>query len=164
MLKRFKALREKLERNTELLTTCEITADDVPQINASLFRFEAFGEIQNALQVKNYFTIAESNKQTTFALWTKNLFIIDDAIEKYGTKKPDNMFIIYSEPYMNMCLTSADVRTLKSEHPYVDKVFTVHNKQSVLPDELVNCGSRKCIDCRLFYSKNNVSVINEKLK
>ena len=163
-LKRMPSLANKLERNTAFLTNCELTADDVPTINCQYFRFEAFGELQNALQVKNYFLIAEVNKNVNFALWTKNLFVLDDAFQLYGLVKPSNLNIVYSDPYMNKCLTSEDKRILKAVYPYIDKVFTVHNKKSALPSFLVNCGQKKCKDCLLCYTKNDVFVINELLK
>lgn len=161
-LNRYKTLREKLARNTEFLTTCELSSDDIPFINTSMFRFEAFGEIQNTTQVKNYITIAENNPHCTFALWTKNLWILDDTFKQYDIRKPSNLIIIYSEPYINIIWE--DANAVKKAHPYVDKVFTVHNKESEISETAINCGSKKCAECRICYSHNDIDVINELLK
>ena len=86
MQKRYKTLRIKLERNTELLTKTELQPEDIPFLNMAFFRFESFGDLNNTLQVKNYFLIAERNPHCTMALWTKNPWIIADAMSEYGVK------------------------------------------------------------------------------
>lgn len=73
--KRYKGLREKLEKNTEVLTTVIIPKKDLPYLfsPSGLFRFEAFGDLINEIQVVNYFNMASANKHLRFALWTKTL-------------------------------------------------------------------------------------------
>ena len=71
-----KSLREKMNVNHKFYTTYEIPAIAVPHVNASIFRFESFGDVENALQVKNYYTIARNNKHCMFVLWTKNPHVI----------------------------------------------------------------------------------------
>jgi hypothetical protein len=156
MQKRYKNLNEKLVRNTEFLTTTELTPDDVPFLNMSLFRFESFGDLNNALQVKNYFTIAEANSHCTFALWTKNPWIIEEAINEYGINKPDNLIIILSSVLLNTPTTPG--------YDFIDKVFTVYDKKAA-ESVNINCGARSCATCRRCYTKTNgVEYVNELLK
>ena len=50
----------------------------------------------------------------------------------------------------------------------MDKTFTVYDKPGQAALEAsggcINCGSRKCLDCLLCYTKNDVRAINESLK
>ena len=71
MQKMRKELKEKLIRNTELLTKIVIPVADMPTLNIKYFRFESFGDLNNEIQVQNYFNLCRKNKETTFALWTK---------------------------------------------------------------------------------------------
>ena len=167
MLSQYKTLAEKLTRNTELLTKYDFTVNDIPAINNKYARFEAFGEIFDHKQVKNYFTICKANKSTMFALWTKNPAVIDHAMMLYRLKKPRNLIIVYSEPYINKLWTLADFEALKKEYPFIDKVFTVHNKESEIykyHNELINCGNKKCMDCLTCYTRNKTWLIYELLK
>ena len=62
MLDHYSDLGKKLARNTELLTARELTPAEIPVINADkwpLLRFESFGDLNNVIQVYNYFLIAE---------------------------------------------------------------------------------------------------------
>lgn len=163
MLQRYKTLREKLENNYDFFTTVELNKNDIPFINASMFRFEAFGDISNELQFKNYVLIAEYNPWTTFTLWTKRPQILDNAFNKYGINKPSNLIIIYSEPIIDRRYTSTDFKTLKNKYTFIDKVFTVHSKNGI-DDTFINCGAKKCAECKLCYTHNKVTVINERLK
>lgn len=156
MQKRYKNLREKLERNTEFLTTVELQPEDIPFLNMAFFRFESFGDLNNELQFKNYVTIAEANSHCIFALWTKNPWIIADAMEKYQIRKPENMIIILSSVLLNEQTAPA--------HEFIDKVFTVYDKEHAEAVG-INCGARSCAECRRCYTKTNeVEYINELLK
>lgn len=161
MLKRYKALREKLERNYEFITQTEIQLADVPFINTAIFRFEAFGDLANAVQFRNYVLIALANENTTFTLWTKRPYVIENAFSSYDIPKPKNLIIVYSEPIINKAWTEPDYTSIRKIYPFIDKVFTVHNGDT---DININCGARKCAECRLCYSHNDVHIINELLK
>ena len=80
-MKRYKNLNACLERNTEILTSRILKEAEIPMINASFFRFESFGDLINVTQVINYFNICKRNKHVHFALWTKNPWIIEEALE-----------------------------------------------------------------------------------
>lgn len=76
------------------------------------------------------------------------------AIEIEG--KPENINIILSSPYMN---TACD----ESKWSFVDKTFTVYDKQHSNCVK-INCGDRKCMECRICYTKNDILSVNETLK
>lgn len=148
-------LREALERNTELLTQHILTDAEIPVLNDRYFRFESFGDLQNETQLTNYFNIARANAKTTFALWTKNPFIVKRTLRTQS--KPDNIIIIYSSPMINRKVSDSIFKA----YPFIDKVFTVYDKAHATG---INCGKRKCIECKLCYTKNSATHINELLK
>lgn len=154
-----KELKEKLIRNTELLTKTVIPVNEMPLLNVCYFRLESFGDIQNVTQVHNYFNLCKRNKGTTFALWTKNPFVIKNALAS-GLKKPGNLIVIYSSPMMN---TATNLERLQSVFPFVDKIFTVYDKEHS-KDVNINCGANHCLSCLRCYKKRTTAVINEQLK
>lgn len=158
-----KTQREKLSKATELLTSQIIDYSEIPYINALYFRFEAFGDLNNSIQVINYFNIARKNPETTFAIWTKCPFIIDYAMKEYGIEKPENVIIIISSLFVNKSL---DYNKMKSLYPFIDKVFTVYDPEYIEQNNInINCGARHCASCLQCYKKdNNIVYINEKLK
>lgn len=156
-MKMYKNLDECLTRNYRLLSNKILEEDELPLINAAYFRFEAFGDIGNETQLINYMNICNKNKDTNFALWTKNPFIIERVLEE-GYEKPINLNIILSSPYINVTASS-------EKYPFIDKVFTVYDKNKIREDNVpINCGSKSCLECRRCYLKNNDFFINEKLK
>ena len=167
MLKRYGSLNQKLERNAALLATYELKDSDIPFINCAFFRFEAFGDIINEMHVFNLFKIAECNPHCTFTLWTKNPFIIRGAIEA-GAVKPNNLIIILSSLFMNVNVLDQKFAVIDD---FVDKVFTVYDKEHA-QDVTINCGGRKCAECRRCYNKHNadamtrdgIEIVNELLK
>lgn len=158
----YKDLEKNLASNTEILTTSIIDTEKLPFINAHSFRLEAFGDLNNATQVINYFNICKKNPFTMFALWTKNPFVIMNAIRK-GYKKPENLIVIYSSPFID---TKATLESVQKNFPCVDKVFTVYSSEDVASanNAKINCGTRHCIECLQCYRKNNVNEISELLK
>ena len=150
--------RKALEKNSELLSR-PLKKEEIPKINASVFRFEAFGDLSSTTQFENYCKIAAANKKTRFALWTKNAGIIKQAINQ-GVKKPGNLIIIYSSPMLNSPSTKAF-----EIWPFIDKVFTVFDKNTIAENGvIINCGARNCFECGKCYSKRTAQYINEILK
>ena len=150
----------KLARNTELLTREILPVEVLPTINNLYFRFEAFGDLNNAIQVVNYFNICNKNKRANFALWTKNARFIDQAIKKYGVKKPKNLNIVYSSMFIN-----AVADHIIEKYPFIDKIFTVYDSKYIKENSIdINCGARSCASCLKCYKKNNIKYISEKLK
>lgn len=156
----YSALEAKLRKNTEVLTTVLIEFEDVPYIKtkSGYFRFEAFGDLVNEIQVANYFTIASANPHLHCALWTKNPWIIKSAIKKYGLKKPENLTIIGSSYFINVLMTYPG-------YDFIDKVFTVYDEKYISENDVViNCGAKSCATCGLCYENKGGRYISEKLK
>lgn len=153
--KRYGALAANMERNTQILTSRLFELDELPIINAMIFRFEAFGDLINATQCRNYFRICKVNPGVRFALWTKNPGIVRQAIAA-GESKPDNLVIL---------LSSAEIgkRCDASRWEFVDKTFTVYRKDQ-MPDSGINCGARACLTCQRCYRKDTETDIRERLK
>lgn len=153
-------LDEKLDFNTVLLTSCVLPLEALPIITSLYFRFESFGDLNNAVQVVNYFNICKKNPLVNFALWSKNPHIIQEAMNAYGIEKPENLNIIYSSLFINQPSES-----ITKKYAFIDKVFTVYDPQYIKENGIViNCGGKHCAGCLNCYRKNDITVINEKLK
>ena len=154
-------LRIKLYRNTLILTTIEVPVKLMPRFNVMKGRLESHGELNNVIQIENFFNLCKANPGTMFALWTKNTFLFPEA-RKQGVRKPKNLIIIESSPKIDEVITPSD--------PWVDKVFTVFNKKFAREHGIeINCGGRCCLNCETdCYKKNKVKgkveYINELLK
>nr|DAZ81353.1 MAG TPA: hypothetical protein [Caudoviricetes sp.] len=158
-LKIYKTLEKCLIKNTEILTGRVLEDRELPIINALYFRLESFGDLNNTTQVINYFNLCKKNKNVRFALWTKNLWLIESVLNA-GVKKPSNLQIIYSLPILN-----DKNETIFAWYPFVDKVFTVFTKDYIKENNIeINCGAESCLKCAKCYKKNNVKYINEQLK
>lgn len=160
MNKRYTNLAKSLERNTDILATILFEESDMPRLisETGYFRFEAFGDLVNEIQVANYFRMANANPHMKCALWTKNPWIIASAIKAYGLKKPANLTIIGSSYYTN---TPMDF----SGYDFIDKVFTVYDKKTATEKGIdINCGGRSCADCGRCYENYGGRVVSELLK
>lgn len=156
-MNRFKNMQPCLANNFDILTNHIIANDELPIVNALVFRFESFGDIYNETQVINYFNICKVNPQTRFALWTKNPAIIERAIAT-GHEKPENLVILLSSLYINQ---QADIE----KWSFIDKVFTVYDEKTIAEKQInINCGARNCFTCQRCYRKDTEKFINEKLK
>ena len=145
-----------LEENQRILTRDILPDEKLPIINSLYFRFEAFGDLNNSIQVINYFNMCYKNPGVKFALWTKNPDYIAEAIAD-GYEKPENLNIVLSSLFLN--------KQRPNPFPFVDKVFTVYTPDHIDAENIdINCGARNCFDCGLCYEKNGVKIINEKLK
>lgn len=156
-IKRFSDLERVLAKNHQILTSRILADDEIPFINCAFFRFEAFGDLSNDIQFINYIKIASANPHCNFAIWTKNPFIMTGVFHK-GYEKPQNMIIILSSLKTNV---QADSTLFK----FVDKVFTVYDKETIKSQNInINCGGKKCATCLLCYKHNDVRIINEEIK
>lgn len=155
-MKVFPSMEKPMVENQRILTSEVLPLEKLPTINNLYFRFEAFGDLNNATQVKNYFNMCYKNPRVKFALWTKNPDYIAEAIAD-GYEKPDNLNIVLSSLFINKQHTNP--------FPFVDKIFTVYDPETIDAENIaINCGARNCFDCGLCYEKNEVQIINEKLK
>lgn len=153
-------LSRKLELNTVIYAGALLPLELLPVINARYFRFESFGDLINKTQQLNYFNIVKKNRLVCFAQWTKNPLITAAALR--DTVKPHNLQIIYSSKMIN---NAGNVEKIRDIFPFIDKVFTVYDKQYIKDHNInINCGGRSCMNCLNCYTAGGDTVINEKLK
>lgn len=152
-----KTMNDKYKINTEVLTSTIMPVESWPIINAAFIRLEAFGDLNNDIQVVNYFNLCKANPHAMFALWTKNPHLIDKAISN-GNEKPKNLVIILSSLFIN--------RKSEVRYSFVDKIFTVYDKESAKLNKVkINCGARNCLTCgRCYRNTKDVEYVNELLK
>ena len=150
---RYEKLRPNIvtafERNL-FLAERELLPLELPAINEQIARFASYGELINMMHFINLLRIAMANPQTVFTLWTKRYRIVQRVLKHMD--KPDNLILIYSSPV---------VGKVSALPKGFDKVFTAFAKGSDTTD--INCHG-SCNDCRLCYSHNNISIINEIIK
>lgn len=159
-MKMRKALKDHLEDNANIMTTRLLEGNEIPVTNAQIFRFESFGDLWNATHLQNYLLICERNPYTNFALWTKNIWILDEVFNKMGIKKPDNLSIVVSSPLINK-----PMELDKEKFWFVDHIFTVYDKKFIAENDVeINCGSNNCLGCRNCYYKDTDFYVNEQLK
>ena len=155
-MKIYPSMEKPMVENQRILTSDILPMEKLPVINNLYFRFESFGDLNNDIQVINYFRICYKNPNVKFALWTKNPDYIAAAIDR-GYDKPANLNIVLSSLFIN--------KERKHKYSFVDKVFTVYDPQHIEKHSInINCGAKNCFTCGLCYEKNGISVINEKLK
>ena len=150
---RYEKLRPNIvtafERNL-FLSERELLPLEIPAINEQIARFASYGELINMMHFINLLRIALANPRTVFTLWTKRYRIVQRVLKHMP--KPDNMILIYSSP---------GVGKVSALPKGFDKVFTAFAKGTDTTD--INCHGA-CNDCRLCYSHNNTTLINEIIK
>jgi hypothetical protein len=156
-------LAKALVNNTAILTR-ELTFDEIKEIakyflNTSIARFESFGDLNNEAQLINYIRIARAAKHTKFALFTKHYSIVKKYFES-GKRFPDNVTLILSSPYIDHTLNESFVETFKQYHRRVI-TFTVTRDNT---NPAINCGKRRCVECRNCYDAKNPKNVVELLK
>lgn len=152
-------LAEYCERNFDILNAGIILPECLPIIDTDIFRFESFGDVATVYAVINFFNICYKNKNTQFTVWTKNYFLYWKVIKKLGYRKPKNLILIVSSPYINREL---DI----SKYEFANKVFTVYDSKYIKENGInINCGSRDCRSCMKCYTRNEkTKYIAEKKK
>lgn len=159
-LKMRKGLKEHIEENSIILSQTVLDGREIPVMNDLVYRFESFGDIINATHLENYVIIAERNPYTVFALWTKNIWILDEVFNKKGIKRPGNMRIVVSSPLLNKPLELD-----RQKYWMVDHIFTVFDKECIKTHNIdINCGAKSCIGCQICYHNDTEFYVNEKLK
>ena len=157
-----KNLKEKLKRNTEILTSEIIPVENIPFINDIYFRIESFGDLQNVTQAINYINLIKVNTHVNFAWWTKNPVFIKKAFDQLGIEKPHNVQIVFSCPCINK---EIDIKIVQKVFPFIDKVFTVFDDDFIAENDIdINCGKRHCIECQNCYKKGGNVQVRERLK
>ena len=160
-------LKARLIRVHAIITNIVLDTLDIPVLDASVFpyfRFESFGDLNNALQFNNYNLIAKCNPAINFTLWTKNPGIIQRAIDN-GTVLSDNLVIGLSSLYLNVPEIDKAMR-----YSFIRFLFTVYDDKYIKEHNIViNCGSKHCISCGICYKrlhefKHGLQLINERKK
>ena len=159
-------LMDKVEKNHAFYTGHIIPVEYIPFIPYEYFRFESFADLVNGIQVVNYFNITAKNQHCHFALWTKNPWIIKNAMRLYKLEKPANLQIVYS--YMMKNGRGLNGKTpeeftalVKKAYPFIDRVFFVYDqKQAEAAGLEYNC-SRSCYECHICYTASGVDTVIE---
>lgn len=161
-------LKMKLIRIMAIFTSVELKACDVPVIDVAMFpyfRFEAFGDLNNKLQFKNYNLIAAVNPGVNFTIWTKNPGIIQACVND-GLQLANNLIIGLSSLYLNTPETKK-----ARKYSFVRFLFTVYDDNYIKKHNVViNCGAKHCVSCGICYKylhehKNgDLMIINERKK
>jgi hypothetical protein len=153
LLKMYKTADKRFQLNGQYLSSRIHESDYLPRINASVVRFNAYGELINYEHLVNLFNICSKNKTTTFTLWTKRDDLVAKAVRDWG--KPKNLILVYSSLNMN-------VRAAMPKH--FNKVFTVYDDKKPASVK-INCGKTKCFECMKCYTiGNKTKYINEMVK
>jgi hypothetical protein len=156
-------LEKSLENNTAILTR-ELTFDEIKEIakfflNTSIVRFESFGDLNSEVQLLNYIRIARAAKHTKFALFTKQYAIVRKYFES-GKRFPDNVTLILSSPFIDHTLAEPFVNYFKQYHRRVITFTVTRDKEN----PSINCGKRKCVECRNCYDAKNPKNVIEFIK
>ena len=151
--KRWTTTQRAWINNFNMLSKIKLKRFEIPTLTCSIFRFSAHGELANRCHYNNLCAIAKANTQTIFALWTKRL----DVINRGGVCKLDNLIHVYSTPKLDVLNPTLP--------PGFDKVFSVYTPEFAEKHNIkINCGAKKCAECRLCYTHNKTTYVNELLK
>lgn len=153
-LDRYTAAGVHAANNLRILTWQVLPLDLLPRFrNVAIVRVESFGDVANVTQARNYLNICRVNPFITFAAWTKNASIWNEAIELDG--KPENLSLVYSSFKLNIPANPEEYFTAAGENHF-DHIFTVFDKKTAdfYGDGFINCGARDCATCRRCYGKN----------
>lgn len=147
-------------KNGEVLSERPIPDNQLPFINASFVRLETHGDLINAQHLDNYMRLCKKNPHCFFVLWSKQYKLILDYFKDH--KPPTNFRLVVSSLMLNRKINIK---------PFVElglktQSFTVYTKEYTKNNSVkINCGSKKCIDCRLCYNPKSRTVnISELLK
>ena len=163
-MKMYPRLNDSLSNNTRVFTSRELTDSEITRIsnfflNISIARFESFGDLNNEIQLSNYVRIAANAKHTKFALYTKQYAIVKRFFES-GKKFPSNLTLVLSSPFIDHVLLDTLVNEFKEYHSRVI-TFTVTRDKA---NHDINCGGRRCVECRNCYDSKKPKDVVEYLK
>ena len=157
-------LEGSLTNNTNILAKRELTSSEIKEIakvfiNTSIVRFESFGDLNNETQLLNYIRIARAARHTRFALFSKQYKVILDYF-KSGKRFPDNVTLILSSPFIDHVLHSSFVDQFKQYHRRVITFTVTRDKEN----PAINCGKRRCVECRNCYDARAPRDVVEYIK
>ena len=162
--KRYKDLEPCLTHNQGILAGRILSDDEIRELakffmNTTIVRFESFGDLNNVTQLRNYMSLAKACKYTKFALFTKHFKIVMDFF-KQGFKMPGNVTLVLSSPFTDYTLNEALVNTFKKYHSRTITFTVTKDKKNAG----INCGKRKCIECRNCYDSKVPHNVIELIK
>lgn len=162
--KLYKQLEPTLINNTRILAGRLLTRTEVSQIarsfcNTSIARFESFGDLNNVTQLRNYAAIARMCKHTKFALFTKHFKVVLEYF-RAGSRLPDNVTLVLSSPFIDYALNKPFVDAFRKYHRRTI-TFTVTEDKA---NPGINCGKRKCVECRNCYDSKYPHDVLELVK
>lgn len=155
-------LAKPYEENYRYLNEHELTMEEAAAVPIGTLycRIESMGETGSVMHAINYLKIIDTHPLTKFGWWTKNWHFLQIAIEKFG-HKPKNLTIVLSSSIIGNVRDIDTEERLRTEYQ-ADHLFTVYPKDT--PDEQINCGGRRCMDCLKCYKKDTEFHIKERLK
>lgn len=106
---------------------------------ANICRFDSSGDIENQTHAENLVKIAYNYPEIHFALYSKNIALVNKVFDKYG--KPANLRFIQSSYFI-------DIPGMKSSH--ADVVFTVYTADKInnaISGGACECNGKKCAEC-----------------
>lgn len=155
--KRYIESKKMWSLNYNILSTHVLKDNEVPTLRKSdsIFRFNAHGDLINRIHYNNLIKIVKKNPEVLFALWTKNLKVINKG---KGIVKLDNIQYIYSDIYLNNLNTPIVPEGF-------DRLFRVYDTKTLRANNsiVVNCPN-SCFKCQVCYKQNDTKVIIEKIK
>lgn len=162
--KRYPNLIQALQHNTEVITARILTGAELQVLskhfaNTLICRFEAFGDLNNETQIINYSNIARACKYTKFALFTKQFGLLLNWFRN-GGRLPNNITVVLSTPYINTEIYNEKLELFKAYHERTI-IFSVVDDPN---NKKINCGGRKCLECRNCYDAENPHNVTELLK
>lgn len=152
------SLMAHLIANFIRLTKSILPDDCLPIITSVFGRIESFGDVYNVIQARNYIRLIRKNACVKFAIWSKNDAIWQKAFEIDG--KPENCTFVLSSDKVNVPAIPRE-----QMKKYIDYIFTVYDFDFVVKHDIkINCGLRKCMECKHCYVRGNAISVNEILK
>ena len=154
-----KELQAALESNFTLLTSGLIPEEWIPIFKPDVteVRIEAFGDLYNVIQARNYIRIMKKNPHVSFGWFSKNTGIQARAVKIEGV--PSNCIFTQSSERKN--------RPDKKRAPFINRIFTVYTtvKDAARAGHKITCGARHCKSCLRCYRKKGFSLhVSELLK
>lgn len=128
--------------NMIMLSRFDIPADYLKCFKfpkSDVVRFDSSGDVENQLHAENLVKIAYNYPEKHFAIYSKNVFAVNKAFDKYG--KPANMRFVQSSYFI-------DIPGNRSK--YADVVFTVYsggNIAAAISGGACECNGKKCQAC-----------------
>ena len=156
----YKSMDGAFKHNASILTTRDLKDEEIEILNVKFFRFEAFGDLHNEQQLKNYIKICNKNKHVDFAIWSKNYKLILEYFKNH--KKPKNLRIIISSLMKNIKISTKPFEEIGLKV----STFTVYTKDFVKEFDIdINCGARNCLSCQKCYRRETQQLdIRELIK